>query len=231
MNEKMTRAFMIALDPSSGNIQINPPIFYQFQYNPNEKTDSKKVNWVITDIVGDHEPLINYGSGSAREIKFKLTLNTYTNSQGESISATRINIPGFSGVRGEIAKLQSFMYPNPQTMITWGGITKSWSTFTKPKTWFNNIGKRKVPQYLPPPPVLFGWGLSNMLKCVVKELQVKELLWNSYLDPIRAEADLTLVVDERSSWNVMDTMMRKTLSTIASLTNFNPTKSLPSNWQ
>lgn len=225
---RMTRAFMIALDPRKGTIQVNPPIFYQFQFNPNEKTETKKVNWIITDIVGDHQPLIHYGSGSAREIKFKLILNAYVGPGGEEQSSTRLEIPGFSGIKSEIAKLNSFMYPNTQNALqSVASLIKKTAQTTKlaPKSWYKNTGdpmseQINIPRYEPPPAVLFGWGLTNMLKCIVKDLQIKELFWNPYLDPIRAEADLTLVVDERSSWNVMDTVMRRTLSTVGSVTAF-----------
>ena len=200
---QLTKGFLLALNPKT-QLPTIPPLMYIFQYNPNKMEDTKNVNYSITDIPGEHRPLIYYSNGGTREIKFTLMINAYETNTGVS---SFLDIPGLSGISLELAKLMCFLYPNilddTQAADTLFSSVKGLLGTPDKKIYDltgNVAGPEDNNQFTPPPMCLFGYGAA-ILQCVVKAMPVKISMWNRYLDPIRAEVGVDLIVDERSMYS------------------------------
>lgn len=238
--QRPIRGWMAGLD-AHGNYLKDPPLVLQFMYNPTEMTDKKDVTYAITPIPGLDRPFYTYSNGGERILEFTLLINAYE--YGTERSTTFLDIPGFGGIKGELAKVQSFLYPfqNMQTIQkgkTFWETAKNTATNVVKQTakgyWgtiknYTNQGKNPhnpyPPQFTPPPKCLLTFGME-LNECVVKSVETRITMWNSMLDPVRAECKFVMAVDENSSRATANYDMRRQLTRLG-LLNINPLQSLP----
>lgn len=197
------RGVMIGLN-HDGSVLYKPPLVLRFTYNPNKFKDRKSVVWAVTQIPGLDRPYYTYSYGGERIIEFQLVLNAFEFGQG---SSSPLNLPGTGGIQSEIAKLQSFMYPvdysqfsNKSLEFFKGGARKIGANIGSAFRDFSKGGKKApvTSQFSPPPKCLFIYG-GNIHECFVKDIDFDYNLFDTLLNPIRAEARVTLAVDENSA--------------------------------
>jgi hypothetical protein len=238
--QKPIRGFMAGLD-AHGNYLKDPPLLLQFMYNPTEMTDKKEVNFAVTNIPGLDRPFYTYSHGGERILEFTLLINSYE--YGTERSTSFLNLPGMGGIKSELAKVQSFLYPY-QNMDTiqkgkniWGTVAATATNVVKQTAkgyWgtiknYGNQGKNPhnpyPPQFTPPPKCLLTFGME-LNECLIKTIDMRITMWNSVLDPVRAECKFTMAVDENSSRAAANYDMRRQMTRLG-LLNVNPLQSLP----
>jgi hypothetical protein len=170
MNDRQVMRGFIA------NIEMFPPLIVTFQFNPTSVSDNKEVNYADgkSDMCGNAPGKV-YTGGGHRTITFQIVLD------GLEKGTNALNPSGVdNGISTELAKLRSFLYPKPDPWDVLGPLASS-----------SAKGKRITP----PPTCVFGFG-TRILACVVTSISIEEKLFNSSLAPVRAEANITLVVNE-----------------------------------
>jgi hypothetical protein len=203
------------------NILTIPPLIYPFQYNPTQVTDSKQVTWskkdVITPAAGGNSLLggltalasLDFESAAAqlgrtfskadfrkfeaegeRTLSFQLTIDGREQRPGEP--ARRRNKEG--DILGDLAILRSFVYPQLGELMDILGA--AFSGEPECISWFNE----------PPTALLIMGDLS--VEGFVSNLRINETLFNSNLDPVRAEVDITLIEKIDSFSFVLDSVKR-----------------------
>jgi hypothetical protein len=153
------------------SVEVIPPLIITFQFNPESMTDNKAVKFADRDgeLCGN-APGKTYTGGGFRTISFDIKLH------GLEQGTNQLNPTGLdNGISTELAKLRSFLYPKQD----------AWMSLASEQ------GKRLSS----PPKCIFGYG-TKILECVVTDITITEQQFNSLLAPVRAEAKITLVVNE-----------------------------------
>ena len=172
------------------NVTASPPLIVAFRFNPESVSDSKAVQFSdrSSELCGNAPGKV-YTGGGDRTISFDLTLHGLEQG-GDPVNPTGLE----NGVASELARLRSFMYPKDDA---WTAMASAGS------------GRRLQP----PPTCTFGFG-AKVLDCVVTQLTVTETQFNSFLTPVRADANVTLVVieDPANALHELDRHRRNALS-------------------
>lgn len=161
----LLKGSLLAIDTSNALNNAYVP----FQYNPYE------VSRTLTPQV--------YTKSVPSEVRFigaptqSISLTAYLTTIEEMDAGTEIPI---IGIYPELANLENIIYPSADDVDAY-------------HTAVNDEGERWA---VPPkgPMVLFYWGPGRILPVNVKDISVKEDLFNTYLSPIRAEVSLKLDV-------------------------------------
>lgn len=193
------------------NTMTNPPLIYEFQYNPTQLTDSKQ----ITLEKGESNASSSEDQGTSnmtereagrafsnaefqkvsaegeRTLSFKLTIDGRERRPDEP--EQRRNKQG--DILADLAILRSFLYPkhtiqNPgelQAVVEAAYNREDYSQFYIDR-WFTE-----------PPTALLVMGKLEV-EGFITNLTITETLFNANLDPVRADVDITLVekIDSRS---------------------------------
>jgi hypothetical protein len=157
------------------NVEVIPPLIVTFQFNPESVNDNKAVNYADgqSSLCGNAPGKV-YTGGGHRTISFDIKLHGLE--QGSNmLNPTALD----NGVSTEVAKLRSFLYPKGDAWATMGQL----------------FGGEEGRRLTAPPTCIFGFG-TKILECVVTDINVRETQFNSLLAPVRAEATITLVVNE-----------------------------------
>jgi hypothetical protein len=217
------------------NVFTLPPLVYPFQYNPTQLTDSKRVEWTtrtpkfeetgiaglqagftsasatvagkgaltgVTELAGmakemagrvfSGAELKQFEKEKERTLSFRFQIDGRERRTGEP--GLRRNDEG--DVLADLAILRSFVYPQTadwfeivRTVVQGGS-----AAFTK--LWFNE-----------PPTALLVLGDMSM-EGFVTDLRITESHFNSQLNPVRAEAEITMVEKIDSVSFILDSVKR-----------------------
>lgn len=203
------------------NVWTIPPLIYPFQYNPTQLTDSKKLDWgpkyddqhpgpprglagfgFTTEKLGrvfSAAEVKRFQKEDARTLSFKFTIDGREQRDGEP--ARRRNDAG--DIVGDLAVIRSFAYPqlaNWLDMASAAGVLSSGGGLQEATTWANLWFNR------PPTLTLVLGGLS--VEGFVSELKITETLFNSQLDPTRADVEITLLEKIDSISFILDSVKR-----------------------
>ena len=204
------------------NVWTIPPLIYPFQYNPTQLTDTKKLDWgpkyddqhpggpgglagltgLTTEKLGrvfSAAEIKRFQKEDARTLSFKFTIDGREQRDGEP--ARRRNDAG--DIVGDLAVIRSFAYPqfaNWLDMASAAGILGSGGGLQEATTWSNLWFNR------PPTLTLVLGGLS--VEGFVSELKITETLFNSSLDPTRADVEITLLEKIDSISFILDSVKR-----------------------
>jgi len=203
------------------NIWTIPPLIYPFQYNPTQITDSKKLDWgpkyddqhpggtrglagigLSTEKLGrtfSAAEIKRFQKEDARTVNFKFTIDGREQRDGEP--SRRRNDAG--DIVGDLAVIRSFVYPqlaNWLDMASAAGILSSGGGLDTATTWSNLWFNR------PPTMTLVFGGMS--VEGFVTDLKITETLFNSNLDPTRADVDVTIVEKIDSISFILDSVKR-----------------------
>ncbi len=219
------------------NVWTIPPLIYPFQYNPTQLTDTKRVEWkmrtpTFVDQTGIASLQAGFGAATAevaasgvvagvkklagmskeiagrvfsgaelkqfdkekeRTLNFRFQIDGRERRAGEP--GLRRNEQG--DILADLALLRSFVYP--QT-VDWFEIVKlvagqgSAAEFTK--LWFNE-----------PPTAVLVLG-DRSLEGFVTDLRITESHFNSQLNPVRAEVEITMIEKIDSLSFILDSVKR-----------------------
>jgi hypothetical protein len=175
------------------NVTQLPPLVFMFPFNPESVSDNKAVTYSDrnTELCGNAPGKV-YTGGGHRTISFDIKLH------GFERGTNRLLPTGFdNGISNELAVLRSFLYPKTDAWAALGG---------------GDEGLRLTP----PPTCIFGYG-AKVLECVVTDIAITETQFNSFLAPVRADAKITLVVNEEddNAFYEVDKQHRNVLALLA----------------
>lgn len=218
-----------AIHPKRGylaNINTLPPLIYPFQYNPQQLTDSKQVSWgkrlpiaanggveqrlnSVTSDPGSNPLQLLDVSASAFGRLFSAANLKQIESEGDRTLSFEFVIDGREARPGEpqrrredgtvladLAILRSFVYPQIAELseifeAALGSGSDRWS-----RVWFNE----------PPTALLIMGDLA--MEGYVSNLQITETLFNSDLDPVRADISISLIEKIDSYAFILDSIKR-----------------------
>ena len=187
------------------NTMTDPPLIYEFQYNPTRLTDSKNITWGKREPVGDSPKLSRsnttkfeqmgrafsnadfhkFDSEGDRTLTFKLTIDGRERRDHEP--QNRRNSDG--DILADLALLRSFVYPAPfkgrKTSDDLQALVEETST--------RNYGQFMVDSWFNAPPTAMLVMGDLAVEGFISNLVISETLFNQHLDPVRAEVDITLI--------------------------------------
>jgi hypothetical protein len=207
------------------NIWTIPPLIYPFQYNPTQITDSKKIEWGPK--YDDQHPGgpgglpglsgISLGSATeklgrvfstaeirrlqkedARTINFRFTIDGREQREGEP--ARRRNMAG--DIVGDLAVIRSFAYPqlanwlDMASALTGSAASGLQQATTWSNLWFNH-----------PPTLTLVFG-DMSCEGFVTDMKITETLFNSDLNPTRADIEITIEEKIDSVSFILDAVKR-----------------------
>jgi hypothetical protein len=170
-------------DPVRGflaSVGIDPPILVSFQYNPTQLADKRAVNYATINAPGQLIPERQYSSGGDRTINFTIRVDGLATLTGGS--PVEIATDDSGGITPELNKYRAFVYPQSGR---WGDARASF--VRRPALYAGSMA------FASPPVCRFGFGEGRVLDCIVIEVSITELLFNSALAPLRADVAITLV--------------------------------------
>lgn len=161
--QRPDRGFLDA--PSQG-------ILVEFQYNPDNITDWRSVNYATLNAPGRIVPVRQYTHGSDRELSFKVLVDSTFR------GGVTIDVGADGNITPELNKYRALMYPET---ANWRDAEYSFlPLFTQ------------MQQFVPPPRCRFGRGSGEIIDCVVTRIIIKEMQFNRRMEPIRAEVTVSL---------------------------------------
>jgi hypothetical protein len=170
-------------DPARGfmaSVGLEPAILVSFQYNPLQLADKRAVNYATIGAPGQLFPERQYSSGGDRTISFTVRVDAIAANTGGS--PTVIDMDETGGITPELNKYRAFVYPANRRWTDAGA-----SFVRRPALYAGSDA------FASPPLCRFGFGEGRVLDCVVTEISITELLFNSALSPLRADVSITLV--------------------------------------
>jgi hypothetical protein len=194
-----------------------PPLIYPFQYNPTEVTDSKQLNWTTRDPLLGGPPLpisaelVTFqGAKEAFGRTFSRAGLRKLESEGERTVSFKFSVDGRETRPGEpkrrrnpagdiladLAVVRSFVYPELLDPVDAVQAVRARSKADFAAAWFGE----------PPPAVLVLGDLS--VEGFVTSLRITETLFNTDLNPVRAEVEITMIEKIDSLSFIVDTLKR-----------------------
>jgi len=176
---RVRKGYLVAL--------YDPPFGITFPINPQTITSSQKMNFSVTDKLGQMSPDMLWLGNDTREISFSLILDGYATDflvveNQADFDAMKKTEHGTArkGLERTLAQLELFSYPG------------NWMIED------NNI--LSINDYFAPPRALFGYGDYMYLEVFVStNIEITET--NKNLEPLRALVDINLkVIDESVSY-------------------------------
>jgi hypothetical protein len=159
------------------SVELSPEVHVEFQYNPNQLTDKRTVQYATVNAPGQLMPQRHYNQGGDRTITFTVHVDGLFPGPKTPIAKDENG-----GIGPELNKYRAFLYPQ----------TPDWQSAG---TSFVPL-YRQTRQFATPPLCQFGFGARGepqVIDCVVTELSVQETLFDQNLAPLRAEIQVTLV--------------------------------------
>ena len=173
-------------DPQRGflcSVGLQNEILVNFQFNPQQLSDQRKVTYGALGAPGILLPVRQYSQGGDRRLSFTVRIDglfedptdhTGTGGHGEGIARDENG-----GITPELNKYRAFLYPQNED---WDIATESFIPVYDSSRDFTS-----------PPQALFGFGEGRVIDCIVTEMNITELLFNEKLAPLRADVAITLV--------------------------------------
>jgi hypothetical protein len=161
------------------SINLKTAIKVKFQYNPTQLTDKRSVTYATLNAPALLMPVRQYSQGGDRTLSFTVRVDgVFT---GPADAECEIAKDEEGSILPELNKYRAFLYPknerwnSPDARASFVPLYDGNQDFTSP------------------PLCLFGFGTERIIKCVVTEIGITELMFNKNLAPLRAEVAITLV--------------------------------------
>ncbi|MEV0644197.1 hypothetical protein AB0I28_02925 [Phytomonospora sp. NPDC050363] len=162
------------------SVGLDPEILVQFQYNPEKVDDKRSVSYATLNAPGMLMPVRQYSAGGDRTISFKVVVDGLF--KGPADDEIDIARDERGGIGPELVKYRAFTYPQ----------TERWQDASTSVGGFTGLYDDSASVFAAPPVCAFGFG-DRVVDCVVTEVQITEQLFNTSLDPVRAEIQVTCV--------------------------------------
>jgi hypothetical protein len=159
------------------SIGVDPEIRVVFQFNPAQLSDKRSVNYATLNAPALLMPGRQYSQGGDRTISFTVRVDGLDKGKHDTLPETDKT----GSIWPELNKYRAFLYPR----------SPRWKLGSTPAS-FAGVYKG-AQQFESPPLCLFGFGTSRVINCVVTEVGITELVFNSELAPMRADVNITLV--------------------------------------
>ncbi len=157
------------------SVGLDPEILVRFQFNPGQITDRRAVSYATVNAPGGLMPQLHYTQGGERTLSFNVRIDgLFSGPAEESVPIAR----GDDGsIVPELNKYRAFLYPETEdweeAQASFVPIYTDLQHFRSPPTCRLGLGERVIP-------------------CVVTDVSITETLFNSELEPIRAEVSVSL---------------------------------------
>ena len=183
------------------SVGLDPPVLVEFQFNPAQITDRRTVNYAALNAPGLILPVRQYIHGGDRTISFTVRIDALfseqsngTNQSGGQGNGTKqntqvkrkISLDQTGSIVPELNKYRAFLYPR---------MAPNKDRWQEAKSSFVPL-YASIQQFASPPTCLFGFGEMNegqVINCIVTEITITELLFNTQMLPLRADIAVTLV--------------------------------------
>jgi len=175
-------------------VNLKSALALAFQVNPMQIEVDKRNNWDIDTPVGFEAPIVTWVSGAEKHIRFDLFFDG--TKAGVESGISLFSIP-FTGVRGQIAVLESFLAPQVPVV----DIFKRQNIMNAPPDVFLIIGLR-------------FW------RCKLISAPIQEILHDKFLTPMRILSALDFIVLEEGSLHRVNVATRRTLAALESTAGF-----------
>lgn len=156
------------------SVGLDPEILVQFQFNPDKLQDRRGVDYAKINAPGLLMPVRQYNQGGDRTLTFTVRVDGLYAAPHERPVARDED----GGISAELNKYRAFLYPgNPAWQRARGsfqGLYEGTQVFAAP------------------PRCRFGFG-QRLVDCIVTDVGITELMFNSNLAPLRADVSVTLV--------------------------------------
>jgi Contractile injection system tube protein len=162
------------------SVGLDPEILVQFQYNPDKVTDKRQVSYATLNAPGMLMPVRQYSAGGERTLSFTVIIDGLF--KGPADDEIDIARDERGGIAPELNKYRAFAYPQ----------TERWQDANGAPDGFTGLYADSETVFTTPPACRFGFG-ERVVDCVITEVQITEQLYNSDLDPVRAEVQVTCV--------------------------------------
>ena len=161
------------------SINVEPEILVKFQYNPTQLTDKRAVTYATLNGPALLMPIRQYSQGGDRTINFTVRVDGLFAGPADADSETEKDDDG--SIWPELNKYRAFMYPR----------TEAWRDQRTQSSFIPLFDAEQ--EFKSPPLCLFGFGEERVIRCVVTEVSITELMFNRQLAPLRADVAITLV--------------------------------------
>ncbi|HJQ24878.1 MAG TPA: hypothetical protein VKA60_13250 [Blastocatellia bacterium] len=164
------RGFLLSLDPV---------LLVEFQYNPTQLSDKRSVNYSTLNAPALVMPVRQYSYGGDRTLSF--TVRVDSTFKGPADDQIPLAKDATGSILPELNKYRAFLYPklnsyqDPLPAGSFAGL-------------FDDNQ-----QFASPPTCLFGFGEGRTIDCIVTDVSITELMFNTHLLPLRADVQVTLV--------------------------------------
>lgn len=160
------------------SIGVEPVIRVTFQFNPAQLTDKRVVNYATMNAPALLMPARQYTQGGDRTISFVVRVDALDKESKDAPPQT----DDAGSIWPELNKYRAFLYPK----------SSDWQAKSARGS-FVDVYRGGRQQFKSPPLCLFHYGQGRVIRCVVTEVTVTELLFNEELAPLRADVSVTLV--------------------------------------
>jgi hypothetical protein len=161
------------------SVGLQPRVLVKFQYNPTQLSDKRAVSYASLTAPGLLLPVRQYIQGGDRTISFTVRIDGLFD--GPADDEIDISKDDDGSIAPELDKYRAFLYPR----------NARWKEASEQG--FVPLYASAPQQFVSPPTCRFGFGNRPVLDCVVTEVSITELLFNSRLGPLRADVAVTLV--------------------------------------
>jgi Contractile injection system tube protein len=173
---------MLQQNPIRGflvSVGLDPEIMVEFQYNPAQLIDKRGVNYAALNAPALVFPVRQYSHGNDRTITFTVRLDGVF--QGPADDQIPLAKDENGSIWPELNKYRAFLYPK----------TERWQDRATLSSFAGLFDDNQ--EFASPPACLFGFGEDRVINCVVTDVNVTELMFNTQLLPLRADVQVTLV--------------------------------------
>lgn len=156
---------------------VTPRIRVNFQFNPAQLTDKRVVSYATLNAPSVLMPARQYSQGGDRTISFTVRVDGIDKAEGDTTPETDED----GSIWPELNKYRAFLYPK----------SAEWKTKSTRSSFVGVYAQAQT--FDSPPLCLFSYGRNHVIRCVVTEVSITELLFNKELAPLRADVSITLV--------------------------------------
>jgi hypothetical protein len=166
------RGFLYSIGPE-------PAIEVQFQYNPTQLSDKRSVNYATLNAPALLMPVRQYSQGGDRTLSFTVRIDGLVKGPADDEIPLAKDEDG--SIWPELNKYRAFLYPQ----------SNRWNERSTRSSFVSLYEDSQ--QFNSPPVCLFGFGEDRVIRCLVTEVSITEVLFNANLAPLRADVSVTLV--------------------------------------
>jgi Contractile injection system tube protein len=161
------------------SVGLDPEILVEFQYNPTQLSDKRSISYAALSAPALIMPVRQYSHGGDRTFSFTVRLDGLFKGPADDEIPLAKDEDG--SIWPELNKYRAFLYPK----------TSRWQERATRSSFVGLYND--LQQFTSPPTCRFGFGEDRVINCIVTEVNITELLFNTQLAPLRADVSVTLV--------------------------------------